>query len=59
MMEKPGVVGIVMCQGHWEYVIGFPLDTSSMVLIVSGYPWEEGTLSLLKTIHAEKIKIRA
>jgi len=26
-----------------------------MVTIVSLYPWEEGTLSLLKTIHVERI----
>jgi len=27
----------------------------TVVFINSGYPWEEGTLSLLKTIHIEKI----
>jgi hypothetical protein len=27
-----------------------------MVFLTSGYPWDEGTLSLLKTVHVEKIR---
>jgi hypothetical protein len=32
----------------------YPSSTTDMN-IVSTYPWDEGTLSLLKTIHVEKI----
>lgn len=38
---------------HAMYPLTF--DSSSMVEIVSFYPWNEGTLSILKTIHVERL----
>ncbi len=38
---------------HAMYPLKF--DSRSMVEIVSLYPWDEGTLNLLKTIHIEKL----
>jgi len=38
-----------------EYLATYYLSSTEMVTIVSLYPWEESTLSLFKTIHAEKI----
>ncbi len=38
---------------HAMYPLSF--DSSSMVEIVSFYPWNEGTLNILKTIHVERL----
>jgi hypothetical protein len=56
---KPGAIGsgdldvsglnIKMYQASY-----YPFK-DTLTFITSGYPWDEGTLSLLKTIHIEKI----
>ena len=38
------------------YVARYYLSSTTIVDLMSSYPWDEGTLSLLKTIHVEKIK---
>jgi len=59
--NKPGVVCSQACVGFSAYTISYPLDYNaennsmkSFVQISSEYPWEEGTSSLVKTIHVEK-----
>jgi hypothetical protein len=38
------------------HVIYYPLIDSHLKMVISStYPWDEGTLSLLKTIHVEKV----
>jgi len=37
------------------YFAIYYLSSTDVVTIASAYPWEEGTLQLLKTIHVEKI----
>lgn len=40
----------------YHILYGTAFDPSRVVVeIVSMYPWDEGTLQLLKTIHVEKI----
>ena len=58
---KPGAMGVLSCLGSTYYAIRYPLDYSSEndtlvseVVIASTYPWDEGTSSLVKTIHVEK-----
>lgn len=36
------------------YVARYYLSSTTIVDLMSSYPWDEGTLSLLKTIHIEK-----
>ncbi|MDD1742273.1 MAG: hypothetical protein LUQ47_02960 [Methanotrichaceae archaeon] len=59
--NKSGVVCSQTCIGFNAYTISYPFDYNaesnsmkSFVLIISEYPWEEGTSSLVKTIHVEK-----
>lgn len=42
-------------QGLDTYVALYHLSSTTSVSIVSTYPWDEGTLNLLKTIHVEEI----
>jgi hypothetical protein len=57
--EKDGVVcsGFELVNGRTPitYFADYYLSNSEKVFIYSGIPWDEGTLSLLKTIHIEKI----
>ncbi|MDD1752783.1 MAG: hypothetical protein LUQ38_06830 [Methanotrichaceae archaeon] len=63
---KLGVIGNMDCLGFRAlYTISNPLDYNlennsmkSLVQISSKYPWDEGTSSLVKTIHVENKKIR-
>lgn len=38
-----------------SYVADWWVENNTSALITSTFPWDEGTLSLLKTIHVEKI----
>ena len=59
-----GVTGAVMSVDRTAYgvddryygAIYYPAVDNGMLMVVmaSGYPWDEGTLQLLKTIHVEK-----
>lgn len=40
----------------YEAVYQTVFDTQTIVEIISSYPWDEGTLQLLKTIHVEEVK---
>jgi hypothetical protein len=37
------------------YVADWWLDNNTIASVISTYPWDEGTLSLLKTVHIERI----
>lgn len=56
---KDGVVcsGLQISNGIPEttYFADYYISANEKVLIYSGIPWDEGTLSLLKTIHIERI----
>ena len=58
---KPGVLGSIDCFGSISYLALYPLDylsksnnMTSAVMFESSYPWDEGTSSLVKSIHVEK-----
>ena len=53
---KLGALGSTSCAGGFSVQgILYPLDTpNEVVIIFSGYPWDEGTSNLVKTIHVEK-----
>jgi len=56
---KDGVVcsGLQISNGIPEttYFADYYISENEKVLIYSGIPWDEGTLSLLKTVHIERI----
>lgn len=56
-----GAVGSFECAiGKVYAAIYFPtIDPHLEAAILSSYPWDEGTLSLLKTIHIDKINVTA
>ena len=37
-----------------NYLVSYYPSSTTKVTIISSYPWEEGTLQLLKTIHIEE-----
>ena len=40
---------------EFEYDAGWWMDNKTAISLFSTYPWDEGTLSLLRTIHVDKI----
>ena len=59
--DKPGDAGLMVCSGTPISMIAYPLNyypannsMTSVVAIMSTFPWEEGTSSLVDTIHVEK-----
>lgn len=53
--EKHGVIAEYSSSGITLYTAVYWPNARLFALLVSTYPWDEGTLSLLKTIHIEKI----
>jgi len=53
---RPGTIGsgTSTSTSNTMYVAGWWMDNNTDVYVVSLHPWDEGTLSLLKTIHIEK-----
>jgi hypothetical protein len=54
--EIDGTWGIVANVENYYYCIIYypPADNHLKIVVSSTYPWDEGTLQLLKTIHVEK-----
>jgi len=48
---RDGYVAPTFYQGGTIYEAGWHLDNSTFVSVTSFYPWDEGTLQLLKTIN--------
>jgi hypothetical protein len=53
--ERMGADGVPF----YEYMAVYQMTPRLQTTLVSSYPWEEGTLSLLKTVHIEKINSTA
>ncbi len=47
--------GLSLYEDRYYYAAIYYLTSYTTVTITSSYPWEEGTLSLLKTIHVEEM----
>mgnify|MGYP000859072100 FL=1 len=52
---RRGTIGSQIKDDHTTYVADWWVENNTSAFVVSTYPWDEGTLSLLKTIHIEKI----
>lgn len=52
--EKSGVVSKYTSSDNTLYTTVYYPNARLFALLISTYPWDDGTLSLLKTIHIEK-----
>ena len=59
--SKPAVLGSASCLAYGINLFCYPLNyypkdntATSVVIVVSNYPWDGGTSALVKTIHVEK-----
>lgn len=57
--EKEGAVAQYRSRGTMMFPFSYYMDKYTWIYTISSFPWDEGTLSLLKTIHIEKINATA
>lgn len=56
---RNGTIGSSKRDTFTLYVADWWVENNTIASVISTYPWDEGTLSLLKTIHIEKINATA
>jgi hypothetical protein len=52
--DKDGMLAVADIFGLKKFSFMYLLDSQTTVAVDSTFPWDDGTLSLLKTIHVEK-----
>ena len=54
--NKDGLLVVTSLFGFNKFSFVYQMDPQNVVGADSTYPWEEGTMGLIKSIHVEKIK---
>ena len=53
--DKAGFLEVISIMGVNKFSFGYSLDSQTVVAVSSMFPWEEGTMDLVKTFHVEEV----